>query len=149
MVISEIMTYDGLESCILNSSKYDDESSTGRADGCVTDSLDEDDTCSSSSKDASGSFSSSCLVNKQDQHGPDEWEEVSKAPQHVYAEEKQITSIQVLDVETMREKFAKLLLGEDVTGGSKGLTTALALSNAITNLAGMGKMCTFPAVNVL
>jgi hypothetical protein len=37
------------------------------------------------------------------------------------------------------EKFAKLLLGEDVTGGCKGQTTALALSNGITNLAGMKK----------
>lgn len=35
----------------------------------------------------------------------------------------------------MKEKFAKLLLGEDITGGSKGVSTALAISNAITNLA--------------
>ncbi|CAN0840561.1 Rop guanine nucleotide exchange factor 14 [Linum grandiflorum] len=35
----------------------------------------------------------------------------------------------------MKEKFAKLLLGEDVTGGTKGLTTALALSNGVTSLA--------------
>lgn len=131
----KIMTYDGLESCILNNTKFDDESSTSKADGCVTDSLDEDDSCSSSSKDASGSFSSSCLVNKQDPHGSDEWEEISKGPQQIHVEEKQSISIQFLDVETMKEKFAKLLLGEDVTGGSKGQTTALALSNAITNLA--------------
>jgi hypothetical protein len=36
----------------------------------------------------------------------------------------------------MKEKFAKLLLGEDITGGRNGLSPALALSNAITNLAG-------------
>ncbi|PHT63552.1 hypothetical protein T459_32602 [Capsicum annuum] len=35
----------------------------------------------------------------------------------------------------MKERFAKLLLGEDVTGESKGVSTALALSNAITYLA--------------
>ncbi|KAE8662984.1 Rop guanine nucleotide exchange factor 12 [Hibiscus syriacus] len=34
-----------------------------------------------------------------------------------------------------REKFAKLLLGEDMSGGGKGVSSALALSNAITNLA--------------
>uniref|UniRef100_A0A2K2B4Z0 PRONE domain-containing protein n=1 Tax=Populus trichocarpa TaxID=3694 RepID=A0A2K2B4Z0_POPTR len=34
-----------------------------------------------------------------------------------------------------KEKFAKLLLGEDFTGGRNGLSPALALSNAITNLA--------------
>ncbi|PHT81357.1 hypothetical protein T459_14372 [Capsicum annuum] len=35
----------------------------------------------------------------------------------------------------MKERFAKLLLGENVIGGSKGVSTALALSNAITYLA--------------
>ncbi|KAL9666167.1 hypothetical protein QQ045_000491 [Rhodiola kirilowii] len=39
------------------------------------------------------------------------------------------------DVEQMKEKFAKLLLGEDMSGGGKGVSSALALSNAITNLA--------------
>ncbi|XP_039036577.1 rop guanine nucleotide exchange factor 9-like [Hibiscus syriacus] len=35
----------------------------------------------------------------------------------------------------MKEKFAKLLLGEDMSGGGKGVSSALALSNAATNLA--------------
>lgn len=39
------------------------------------------------------------------------------------------------DVEMMKEKFAKLLLGEDMSGRGKGVSSALALSNAITNLA--------------
>ncbi|OWM66041.1 rho guanine nucleotide exchange factor 8-like [Punica granatum] len=39
------------------------------------------------------------------------------------------------DVELMKERFAKLLLGEDMSGGGKGVSSALALSNAITNLA--------------
>ncbi|KAL6559895.1 hypothetical protein OROGR_005012 [Orobanche gracilis] len=39
------------------------------------------------------------------------------------------------DMELMKEKFAKLLLGEDMSGGGKGVSSALALSNAITNLA--------------
>ncbi|KAF3513043.1 hypothetical protein F2Q69_00000820 [Brassica cretica] len=39
------------------------------------------------------------------------------------------------DMEMMKERFAKLLLGEDMSGGEKGVTSALALSNAITNLA--------------
>ncbi|GER52422.1 Rop guanine nucleotide exchange factor [Striga asiatica] len=34
-----------------------------------------------------------------------------------------------------QERFAKLLLGEDMSGGGKGVSSALALSNAITNLA--------------
>ncbi|XP_073128934.1 rop guanine nucleotide exchange factor 12 [Henckelia pumila] len=39
------------------------------------------------------------------------------------------------DLELMKEKFTKLLLGEDMSGGGKGVSSALALSNAITNLA--------------
>lgn len=42
-----------------------------------------------------------------------------------------------LDMELMKEKFSKLLLGEDMSGGGKGVSSALALSNAITNLAGI------------
>ncbi|XP_031120746.1 rop guanine nucleotide exchange factor 1-like [Ipomoea triloba] len=39
------------------------------------------------------------------------------------------------EVELMKSRFAKLLLGEDMSGGGKGVCTALAISNAITNLA--------------
>ncbi|KAM5579053.1 rop guanine nucleotide exchange factor 12 [Rosa sericea] len=49
----------------------------------------------------------------------------------IEAKEKQKQS----DMEQMRERFAKLLLGEDMSGGGKGVSSALALSNAITNLA--------------
>ena len=41
-----------------------------------------------------------------------------------------------LDMDLMKERFAKLLLGEDMSGGGRGVSSALALSNAITNLAG-------------
>ncbi|KAG6575101.1 Rop guanine nucleotide exchange factor 1, partial [Cucurbita argyrosperma subsp. sororia] len=44
-------------------------------------------------------------------------------------------SLPVLEVEMMKERFAKLLLGEDMSGGGKGVCTALAISNAITNLS--------------
>ncbi|KAI7732654.1 hypothetical protein M8C21_023209 [Ambrosia artemisiifolia] len=39
------------------------------------------------------------------------------------------------EMEQMKERFSKLLLGEDMSGGGKGVSSALALSNAITNLA--------------
>ncbi|CAH8320451.1 unnamed protein product [Eruca vesicaria subsp. sativa] len=35
----------------------------------------------------------------------------------------------------MKERFAKLLLGEDMSGGGKGVSSALTLSNAVTNLS--------------
>ncbi|GKU92034.1 hypothetical protein SLEP1_g5815 [Rubroshorea leprosula] len=40
----------------------------------------------------------------------------------------------VSEIEMMKERFAKLLLGEDMSGSGKGVCTALAISNAITNL---------------
>ena len=131
------MTYNGLESCIINSQSYENESGTSRGEGCVSDSFD-DDGCSScsSSKDVFGSFSSKWLTMKKDEHGLNDWE-LAGSPQHLYDKEKPCYSIQYSDVETMKEKFAKLLLGEDITGGHSGLSTALALSNAITNLAGI------------
>ncbi|OEL22457.1 Rho guanine nucleotide exchange factor 8 [Dichanthelium oligosanthes] len=39
------------------------------------------------------------------------------------------------EMDQMKEKFAKLLLGEDMSGTGKGVPSALALSNAVTNLA--------------
>ncbi|KAM3325568.1 rop guanine nucleotide exchange factor 7 [Capsicum chacoense] len=38
------------------------------------------------------------------------------------------------EVEMMKERFSKLLLGEDMSGCGNGVCTALAISNAITNL---------------
>ncbi|RLM97806.1 rop guanine nucleotide exchange factor 7 [Panicum miliaceum] len=38
------------------------------------------------------------------------------------------------EMEMMKERFSKLLLGEDMSGSGKGVGTALAISNAITNL---------------
>ncbi|KAL5709377.1 Rop guanine nucleotide exchange factor 7 [Ranunculus cassubicifolius] len=40
----------------------------------------------------------------------------------------------VSEIAMMKERFAKLLLGEDMSGCGKGVCTALAISNAITNL---------------
>ncbi|RWR89663.1 rop guanine nucleotide exchange factor 14 isoform X1 [Cinnamomum micranthum f. kanehirae] len=129
-----IMKYNGLESCIINSYSYDNESRTSMVDGCPTDSMDEDASSSSSSKDAFGSFSSQWLMNKSEEYCPTKCE-IGKSPNHFSDKEKPAYTIQFSDVETMKERFAKLLLGEDISGGCKGHSTALALSKAITNLA--------------
>jgi hypothetical protein len=42
----------------------------------------------------------------------------------------------VIETEMMKERFSKLLLGEDMSGCGNGVCTALAISNAITNLCG-------------
>ncbi|KAG9155167.1 hypothetical protein Leryth_011138 [Lithospermum erythrorhizon] len=46
--------------------------------------------------------------------------------------QKQGSSLSEIDM--MKERFAKLLLGEDMSGCGNGVCTALAISNAITNL---------------
>ncbi|GFY93208.1 RHO guanyl-nucleotide exchange factor 7 [Actinidia rufa] len=46
--------------------------------------------------------------------------------------EKQGSSMS--EIEMMKERFSKLLLGEDMSGCGNGVCTALAISNAITNL---------------
>ncbi|XP_057533550.1 rop guanine nucleotide exchange factor 3 isoform X2 [Amaranthus tricolor] len=38
------------------------------------------------------------------------------------------------ELQMMKERFSKLLLGEDMSGGGKGVCTAVTVSNAITNL---------------
>ncbi|KAF9676881.1 hypothetical protein SADUNF_Sadunf08G0049600 [Salix dunnii] len=40
------------------------------------------------------------------------------------------------EIDMIKERFAKLLLGEDMSGSGKGVCTALAISNSITNLCG-------------
>lgn len=53
----------------------------------------------------------------------------------VWEEKREKKTAMLSEVEMMKEKFAKLLLGEDMSGGGKGVCTALAISNAITNLS--------------
>ncbi|KAI3840135.1 hypothetical protein MKX03_019367 [Papaver bracteatum] len=48
--------------------------------------------------------------------------------------EKQVSNDRISEIEMMKERFSKLLLGEDMSGSGKGVCTALAISNAITNL---------------
>lgn len=49
-----------------------------------------------------------------------------------HAEEREM---ELSEIELMKERFAKLLLGEDMSGGGQGVCSALAISNAITNLS--------------
>lgn len=128
-----IMTYDGLESCILNSRLYRNGSAICGEDACPADSFHEEETSCSSSKDAFRSFFSDWTM-KRNLEETDEWSSTD-SPEHVYVREQPAYNTQFSDVEAMKEKFAKLLLGEDVTGGRKGIPSALAISNAITNLA--------------
>ncbi|KZV53410.1 rop guanine nucleotide exchange factor 7-like [Dorcoceras hygrometricum] len=63
---------------------------------------------------------------------PEVFEEVEKSHLDSKKLEKQGSSLSELDM--MKERLSKLLLGEDMSGCGNGVCTALALSNAITNL---------------
>ncbi|KAF1892863.1 hypothetical protein Lal_00035507 [Lupinus albus] len=44
------------------------------------------------------------------------------------------------EIDMMKERFAKLLFGEDMSGCGKGVCTATAISNAITKLCGSDEL---------
>ncbi|XP_071697101.1 rop guanine nucleotide exchange factor 3-like [Rutidosis leptorrhynchoides] len=57
-------------------------------------------------------------------------------PNHKFGSEDKLESHEPMDMELemMKERFSKLLLGEDMSGSGKGVSTAVTISNAITNL---------------
>ncbi|XP_047942698.1 rop guanine nucleotide exchange factor 9-like [Salvia hispanica] len=63
------------------------------------------------------------------------------APAPSSPKKKQVSEFDVasiffgLETDMVKERFSKLLLGEDMSGSGKGVSSALALSNALTNLA--------------
>lgn len=129
-----IMTYNGLESCIQNANSYKDESV--KLDRCPSESPDHEDISSCcSSNNPSGTFYSQWSMKKREENGLDDWD-YSESPQQFIDKNSPSYTVQYSDIEIMKEKFGKLLLGEDATGGRNGVSPALALSNAITHLAG-------------
>lgn len=140
----KITTYDGLERCIKQcQTTYDDtESSASRCDRSVTTdsslSLFDDDATSCTSSNTTAFASSSDRTAMATKGETEMWDISTNSPyhhgQHVCVEEK-TTDCSDVAVEIMKVKFARLLLGEDVTGGRNGISPALALSNAISNLS--------------
>lgn len=89
----------------------------------------------SSSEDSSSPPLMAWPVQKSDMPhsaSPDISETVQKPHLDDRKLEKQGSSLS--DIEMMKERFSKLLLGEDMSGSGNGVCTALAISNAITNL---------------
>ncbi|KAK8685351.1 hypothetical protein V6N13_041354 [Hibiscus sabdariffa] len=71
-------------------------------------------------------------VGAEESTGTNCSEDGKKAPLDSRKLEKHESTIS--EIELMKERFAKLLLGEDMSGCGNGVCTALAISNAITNL---------------
>ncbi|KAK7339743.1 hypothetical protein VNO77_20425 [Canavalia gladiata] len=65
-------------------------------------------------------------------HGSEDGEKKHLVLENKEFEEKHVSALP--EIELMKERFAKLLLGEDMSGCGNGVPTALAISNAITNL---------------
>ncbi|KAA8520633.1 hypothetical protein F0562_014889 [Nyssa sinensis] len=57
-----------------------------------------------------------------------------RQPKHVMDDKPDDHQAADTELEMMKERFSKLLLGEDMSGSGKGVCTAVAISNAITNL---------------
>ncbi|XP_055834210.1 rop guanine nucleotide exchange factor 1-like [Solanum dulcamara] len=124
----------------LQSERFDDSYSLS-AD------VSESETCSSTStfscrrqQDASTSLSSSSTLHFNSNSAFAELPTVMLpvvGDRHVIipGEKPDKSETELSEVELMKERFAKLLLGEDMSGGGKGVCTAFAISNAITNLA--------------
>nr|GMC79079.1 rop guanine nucleotide exchange factor 7-like [Ipomoea batatas] len=85
----------------------------------------------SSSEDSSSPWSGNSVVS-----------EATEKPYLDYRKwEKQGSSSP--EIGMLKDTFSKLLLGEDMSGGGNGVSAALAVSNAITNLSAaiFGKIC--------
>lgn len=59
---------------------------------------------------------------------------LSMKPRADVLDRRSATAADVDELELVKERFSKLLLGEDMSGGGKGVCAAVAISNAITNL---------------
>ncbi|XP_065023576.1 rop guanine nucleotide exchange factor 7-like isoform X2 [Musa acuminata AAA Group] len=64
----------------------------------------------------------------------DDDDDDGKAHEHHHHGTEHLMKPKYSEIEMMKERFSKLLLGEDMSGCGKGACTALAISNAITNL---------------
>ncbi|XP_054784433.1 rop guanine nucleotide exchange factor 7-like [Prosopis cineraria] len=91
---------------------------------------------SRSSSEESSSSSSPPSVKKPVQKTPAPELAISRAIDHGDKMRLHINKqdSELSEIEMMKERFAKLLLGEDMSGCGNGVAAALAISNAITNL---------------
>ncbi|KAE9588186.1 hypothetical protein Lal_00002844 [Lupinus albus] len=76
-----------------------------------------------------------CSKSFESRHTSDHASEVHQIGYSLTNEIPRIPPKPPSEMDMMKERFAKLLLGEDMSGAGNGVSSALALSNAITNLA--------------
>ncbi|XP_047977065.1 rop guanine nucleotide exchange factor 7-like [Salvia hispanica] len=81
-------------------------------------------------------LSSSSSSSFQDSSSQPSTSEASEESHKIHVEEMKFEKKRssLSEFEMMRERFSKLLLGEDMSGRGNGASTASAISNAITNL---------------
>lgn len=76
----------------------------------------------------------SCSDEPSPSHAKGVLNRVETKEQKRSMEDKSEPSNSVAELEMMKERFSKLLLGEDMSGSGKGVCTAVTISNSITNL---------------
>ncbi|XP_019162814.1 PREDICTED: rop guanine nucleotide exchange factor 7-like isoform X2 [Ipomoea nil] len=101
--------------------------------------LDEDEDKAGRFEYANGEKKSSSSSNSSSEDSSSPSSVVSEATEKPYLDyrkwEKQGSSSP--EIGMLKDTFSKLLLGEDMSGGGNGVSAALAVSNAITNLCGI------------
>lgn len=135
---------------VVNNSAYDtdspcvvfggDQCEENKLRGCLDTCVEEDEdehsgsSCEMNETLSPGSSDVVCDKNEVgESHCVDENEECEEPVLGETKLEKQESS-GLSEIEMMKERFSKLLLGEDMSGCGNGVCTALAISNAITNL---------------
>ncbi|XP_051143340.1 rop guanine nucleotide exchange factor 5-like [Andrographis paniculata] len=114
------------------------ESKSNGGDRCPSDSAAADSSCESGlSSDKSSSCSSVSSVGKGFDTLPTSEMCNNNGNNNTKIksndDSKQVSQVSS-ELEMMKERFSKLLLGEDMSGSGEGVCPALAISNAITNL---------------
>ncbi|KAL1190191.1 Rop guanine nucleotide exchange factor 1 [Cardamine amara subsp. amara] len=116
-------------------SSEEDEAGSSERCGSYSPSADISESESSSGEAASSSITSSPRVGGRGFYFPAPVMLPVIGGKDVVWDDKSEKDKDLSEIEMMKERFAKLLLGEDMSGGGKGVCTALAISNAITNLS--------------
>lgn len=129
--------FDVDEVVVENTSFLDDKmevlyESSLSSDFLVSEGTVNDDEEQSSSEDSCSTPSIVWHIKRNEVQHCDVSEEVEKPHVDNRKLEKQGSCLS--EVEMMKERFSKLLLGEDMSGCGNGVCTALTISNAITNL---------------
>ncbi|XP_043725601.1 rop guanine nucleotide exchange factor 7-like [Telopea speciosissima] len=134
-------TKDGIDANGVENASFTDSieqecrESSSSSDTSTSDTTTNEERSNSSSEESSSASSLGWPIRKAEVQNCS-ISDVNESKEKAHSEDKKLekqTSM-ISEVAMMKERFSKLLLGEDMSGCGEGVCTALAISNAITNL---------------